>query len=114
MLQLAMAPASHDDEPTIVGELFEYVPNLGWHNPTTRLWTFAMTRPLQPNDRVERPATMTVPRPDAAHSASRSAAQLAARPWQGMVLLGRSSLHYLKQQFCNFLWSGDHRVVSGR
>jgi hypothetical protein len=28
---------------------------------------------LTPNDRVERPATMTVPRPDAAHNAPRSA-----------------------------------------
>jgi hypothetical protein len=33
----------------------------------------SMAIPMMPNDRVERPATMTVPRPDATPYASRSA-----------------------------------------
>jgi hypothetical protein len=54
MLQLAMASTGRDDEPAIVGELFEYVPNLGWHNSTTRRRTFAMATPLLPNLTLER------------------------------------------------------------
>jgi hypothetical protein len=41
-----------------------------WRLETTRL---SPQRHMRSNDRVERPATMTRPRPDAAHDAPRSA-----------------------------------------
>ena len=40
---------------------------------TVELKITLMISRMMPNDRVERPTTMTVPRPDAAHDASRSA-----------------------------------------